>query len=283
MPSSGNTLITIADRSLDVIANAKEALAPSQRPSVSEATSFDVVLRKLAITPSEILVFSLSLPGSRYFSGLAGVKAIRRQHPGLKMIAWVDGCSSSSISSAISIGVEGISFAASISTELKQAISRVKSGGKYMSPQLHSTQSRDVRAPILSPAEQEVMRLMHIGLNNWEIAQACGISASTVSKHRQSALLKLTLGNPSVWPPDKSNLTLTPEEDQVMRMISTGLTTTEITEICGRPTSVIAKQKKSALLKLTIDEAAIWQAGTNPLAQPSHAPPGECDSKVSNS
>ncbi|TGR46199.1 hypothetical protein EN794_034780 [Mesorhizobium sp. M00.F.Ca.ET.151.01.1.1] len=251
------TLVTIAHGDPSVIARARNVFAYDRDVSVvSEAVSFETAMYQLADIPTDVFAFSLMLSGGPYNSGFAGVKAIRRDHPTLRMIAWVDGCSHASISTALSIGVEGISTVAAIGTELRRAVSALRRGRHYVSPQLQRIDEERSSSSILSTSESQVLSLVHAGLSVSEIAELHDKTPSTVSKQKEAALLKVALDTPRTGLQDMSeyNELLSQDEREVIELVRLGFTTADIARICNRPANAISKQKQSALLKLTVDK-----------------------------
>jgi len=108
--------------------------------------------------------------------------------------------------SVIRAGARGYLTKASEAAELISAVRRVAGGDAVFSPQLAGfvldafaghldTRAADPELDLLTPREQEVMRLLARGFAYKEIARRLTISLKTVESHASAVLRKLQLSN----------------------------------------------------------------------------------------
>ena len=141
----------------------------------------------------DLLVLDLVLPG---FNGVEVLLRLRKQLRGLRVV-FFSGCTQEQlIAQAIALGADAYVLKSQPLQTLADAIAKVRSGGKYFDPTLARTSPRMAILPgwqILTPREQEVIRLIAEGKSTKEAAVVLGISVKTLDKHRSSMMQKLNL------------------------------------------------------------------------------------------
>lgn len=169
---------------------------------VAEAATAQDLLSHLSNHPCDVLVTDYSMPDSNVPDGFAMISMIRRRYPLLPVLML-------SVSSNLAIlrmvrdaGVLGLVDKASSMDELPVAIRTVHRGLPYVS---HSLKERVEAAGSnaivegegrrLSPREVEVLRLLGKGMTVKEIANMLHRSASTISRQKGDAMLKLGLSS----------------------------------------------------------------------------------------
>ena len=167
---------------------------------VAEASSSQQLLAQLGSHPCDVLVTDYSMPESTAPDGFAMISMIRRHYPQLPILML-------SVSSNLAIlrmvrdaGVLGLVDKSSSMDELPVAIRTVHRGLLYVSQSLRerveATGSTDIagnHGKPLSPRELEVLRLLSKGMTVKEIASMLNRSASTISRQKGDAMMKLAL------------------------------------------------------------------------------------------
>jgi len=174
---------------------------------VAEASSPQVLMAALANYECDVLVTDYSMPDANLPAtspslpdGFAMINMIRRHYPALPILML-------SVSSNLAIlrmvreaGVLGLVDKGSPMEELPTAIRVVHRGQRYISQSLQgrveaagSTTIEESESRRLSPREIEVLRLLGEGKAVKEIAELLHRSASTISRQKGDAMLKLGL------------------------------------------------------------------------------------------
>lgn len=169
---------------------------------IAEAATAQDLLTHLSNLPCDVLVTDYSMPDSSVPDGFAMISMIRRRYPQLPVLML-------SVSSNLAIlrmvrdaGVLGLVDKGSSMDELPVAIRTVHRGLPYIS---HSLKERvemtgsnamvEGESRPLSPREVEVLRLLGKGMTVKEIANMLHRSASTISRQKGDAMLKLGLNS----------------------------------------------------------------------------------------
>lgn len=126
------------------------------------------------------------------------LRELRKLHPRLRFI-WLSGA----VSTASLLQIESIRFHGFVhkddpSHHLLTAVSEIMAGRVYHSPTarelLHRLSDAPVSVPkMLSEREQQILTLIGAGLDNEQVAEKLGLSASTVQTHRRNIMGKLGL------------------------------------------------------------------------------------------
>ncbi|GAB3043555.1 response regulator transcription factor [Stenotrophomonas tumulicola] len=169
---------------------------------VAEASTAQDLLAHLSSFPCDVLVTDYSMPDSSVPDGFAMISMIRRRYPQLPVLML-------SVSSNLAIlrmvrdaGVLGLVDKGSSMDELPVAIRTVHRGLHYVSSSLKervdaagsgAMAEGEGRPP--SPREVEVLRLLGKGMTVKEIANILNRSASTISRQKGDAMLKLGLSS----------------------------------------------------------------------------------------
>lgn len=167
---------------------------------VAEASSSQQLLSQLSNHTCDVLVTDYSMPESTAPDGFAMISMIRRHHPQLPILML-------SVSSNLAIlrmvrdaGVLGLVDKSSSMDELPVAIRTVHRGLPYVSQSLRerveatgSTAITGDQDKPLSPRELEVLRLLSKGMTVKDIASMLNRSASTISRQKGDAMMKLAL------------------------------------------------------------------------------------------
>jgi DNA-binding NarL/FixJ family response regulator len=169
------------------MATGAEADNPAQALALLRAGRWDVV------------VLDLDLPGR---GGLELLHDIKRAHPALPVLILSFHAEDAYGVPALQAGADGYLMKDSSAALLVQAIEKVASGGKFVTPglaeQLASAIGVAVGRPrhaVLSEREGEILRLIGSGLPVSQIAAQLNLSVKTISTYRRRVLDKMGLAN----------------------------------------------------------------------------------------
>jgi two-component system, NarL family, response regulator LiaR len=140
----------------------------------------------------DVVVMDLVMP---VMDGVAAIEAIRREVPGVEVVALTSVLDDELVVVAVKAGAIGYLHKDARGPELKEAIRAAAAGRVHLSAQAAARLLREVRAPeapeTLTERETEVLRLISLGLANKEVARRLGIGDGTVKTHVSSVLGKL--------------------------------------------------------------------------------------------
>jgi len=190
--------ILIADDHAVVRRGLKEILTeavPGAR--FSEACSGEEVLSRLARSPVSVLVLDINMPGR---SGLDVLRDVKRDHPRMPVIILSVQPEDQYAMRCLRAGAAAYINKDSAPEELAQAVKKILSGGRYVSPRLAEELVARLEAPaekplheLLSDREYEVMRMIASGVPLTDIAEKLHISVKTVSTYRTRILEKMQM------------------------------------------------------------------------------------------
>ena len=140
---------------------------------------------------TDIVLLDINLPDG---NGIEFCASIRQQFPEVGIIALSTFNQAGIINKMLENGADSYLLKNTSSEELIEAIEKVSSGKKYLTPEikeiLNNTSSTNSKTPVLTKREKEVLVLIAEGLTNQEIADKLFISQLTVISHRKSLLEK---------------------------------------------------------------------------------------------
>ncbi len=161
---------------------------------VDEAGTAQEVIEKVPRAKPDVLVLDISMPGR---DGIDVLKQLRQLYPHLHVLVLSMYPEDQYAFRSIKAGASGYLTKSKASAELIEAIRRIASGRKYISPdvaeQLADDLSRDSEKlphERLSDREYQVMRMIASGLTVKQIAEELAISVSSVSTLRSRILAK---------------------------------------------------------------------------------------------
>ena len=161
---------------------------------VDEANDATQVIQKIQETPCDVVILDISMPGR---DGIEVLKQIRQINPQLHVLILSMYPEDQYAFRSIKAGASGYLTKNRASSELIEAIQRVASGRKYISPevaeQLAVDLEKDADKPLhqkLSDREYQVMSMIASGKTVGQIARELAISISSVSTLRTRILKK---------------------------------------------------------------------------------------------
>jgi NarL family two-component system response regulator LiaR len=131
--------------------------------------------------------------------GVAAIQGIKKQNPGIQIIALTSFQEDELVQSALKAGAVGYLMKNVTARELAAAIKSARDGKMILSPEaaqaLVRASQQAQETEVLTEREREVLKLMVDGLNNAEIAERLVVSLSTVKYHISNILMKLGVDN----------------------------------------------------------------------------------------
>ena len=142
----------------------------------------------------EIVILDISMPGKSGLDILSDLKRIRPKLPVLFLSMYPE---EQYARRALKAGASGYLTKESVPEELKKAVQRVLSGGRYVSVTLAERLAYDLRRgadtpvhELLSDREFQVLRMIGSGKTVKDIADELSLSVKTVSTYRSRILEK---------------------------------------------------------------------------------------------
>jgi len=165
---------------------------------VAEASDGGEAIEHARDSLPEVVLMDLNLPT---VSGVEATRQIISESPSVKILILSASGEEADVLEAVKAGASGYLLKSSTSAELADAIARVRSGEPVFTSSLaglvlnefRKVATRDPDEPILTPRENEVLRLVAKGYTYREIAEKLFISVKTVQNHVQNILTKLQL------------------------------------------------------------------------------------------
>jgi DNA-binding NarL/FixJ family response regulator len=170
---------------------------------VGEATNGRELLDLLAVMEVDLVVLDISMPK---MSGLETIEPIRQQFPDTKVLILTMHRNAQYFFHTISAGAHGYLMKDDSDAELLGAISVIRQGKNYISPQLSSEvtdemvgafrERRDIISTVkLSSREKQVLQMVVKGLTSKQMAEHLCLSPRTIDHYRASLLKKYRMKN----------------------------------------------------------------------------------------
>lgn len=160
------------------------------------SNGYDAIAVAGRIKP-DIVLMDIGMP---VMNGIEATKKLKEQYPEIKVLILTQYDSQEYLFTVLSAGASGYVLKRTASSELVWAIKTVHEGLAYLSPVMTQTLIREYlktkdtsskTKDVLTPREQEVLKLIAEGLTNQEIADTLVLSLKTVQTHRAHIMEKL--------------------------------------------------------------------------------------------
>ncbi|MPY24000.1 two component system response regulator [Shewanella psychropiezotolerans] len=151
----------------------------------------------LKLTP-DLVFMDLKLPG---MSGFDVIRQLRQRWPEMMIIVLTATVEEKSAREALDVGANGYVLKNSPKSTLLAAIKSVSKGKTFIDSSLDEQQVEaligavDGDIPMLTPREQQVLKLICEGRRNRDIAEDLVIGLKTVETHRMNLMRKLNAHN----------------------------------------------------------------------------------------
>ena len=166
---------------------------------VAEAANGADALYKMREIACDVVLLDISMPGK---SGIEVLKQIREEKPKLPVLMLSIYPEDQYAVRLIKSGAAGYMTKESAPMEVVEAVRRVASGKKYISPTVAEMLANDILAPeekrpheTLSNREYQIFLLFAAAKTATEIADTLALSVKTVSTHRSRILEKMHMHN----------------------------------------------------------------------------------------
>ena len=170
----------------------------SQAEILEAGTLNEVAAAIEAVEEPDLVLFDLSMPGARGFSGLMYLRA---QYPAVPVCVVSASEDNGTIRRSMALGAAGFVPKSSSPADIRQAIEAILDGGAWTPPGLDlrlSVSEEDAlaaRLRSLTPQQLRVLMMMAEGLLNKQIAYELSVSEATVKAHVSAVLQKLGVEN----------------------------------------------------------------------------------------
>lgn len=178
-----------------VLADALAAALARDHEIVGVVSDGAALLQLLRRRVGDCLLLDLQMPGR---NGLALLPDVRRLQPELRILVLTMFVDRALADVALRAGAHGFIPKEAPLGHLTAAIGEVVAGGRYESPLIPKCSHRvgiEAQHPglaCLTPRQQQIVLLMGDGISSSDISRRLGVSASTITFHKQN--LKRSLG-----------------------------------------------------------------------------------------
>jgi DNA-binding NarL/FixJ family response regulator len=147
----------------------------------------------------DLVLLEVSLPE---MDGIDTMRAVRKAHPGLRVLAFSALSDIEYVNSMLIEGACGYLVKGGPPEELVHALRAALSGARYLSPAAQESIAKGYKYTEKRPdgeyigltqREREIIRLIALERTNGEIGAALGISEETVKSHRKRLMTKLNV------------------------------------------------------------------------------------------
>ena len=158
-----------------------------------EAASGQAAIQLCNTLHPDVVLMDMVMPD---MDGAAATQMIRKQSPGIQVLALTSFKEGTLVQSALQAGAIGYLLKDVSADELAQAIRAARAGRSTLSPEaaqalVLATSQPPAPGLDLTEREREVLALLIEGLNNTQIAAKLNVSPSTVKSHVSNILSKL--------------------------------------------------------------------------------------------
>lgn len=164
---------------------------------IEEVGDAEALIKKIIKSEWDVVISDLTMPGR---SGLEALQQIKEYYPKLPVLILSMHAEEHYAIRVLKAGASGYLNKDSASDELVNAVNRVLSGRKYITPsiaeKLAATLDHDNDRPSheqLSDREFEVLKSLAAGKSVSEIAHSLSLSVTTVSTYRARILVKMNM------------------------------------------------------------------------------------------
>jgi DNA-binding NarL/FixJ family response regulator len=168
---------------------------------VGTANGGEQALELLAVTPADVLLLDINMPG---IDGLETCRRVRRDFPSVKILMLSMLREGSLVKMLLNEGASGYLLKNAGKDEVLEAIRKVHRGERalssevldiFLQPDAEKKRLMTSPFPSLSRREKQILQLIVDEKTTGEIAEELFISFGTVETHRRNILMKLNARN----------------------------------------------------------------------------------------
>jgi len=165
---------------------------------VAEASDGGDAIERAREAMPDLVLMDLRMPG---VGGVDAIRQIVEESPHIKILVLSASAEESDVLEAVKVGAAGYILKSATSDELVEAVRRIRRGEPVFTAPLAGLVLSEFRRvstassgePVLTPRENEILKLVAKGYTYREIAEQLFISVKTVQNHVQNILSKLQL------------------------------------------------------------------------------------------
>ena len=165
---------------------------------ITDASDAKDLLAEITNTDFDIIISDLSMPGR---SGLDVVKQVKQTNPKIPVLILSMHPEEQYAIRALKAGASGYLNKSSSSAELVNAVHKILSGRKYISPEIAEKLLEEGLYPnnealphqLLSDRELHIFKLIAEGKSITDIGEQLSLGVTTVSTHRSRILTKMNM------------------------------------------------------------------------------------------
>ncbi|NQX38688.1 DNA-binding response regulator, NarL/FixJ family, contains REC and HTH domains [Pedobacter steynii] len=169
---------------------------------ISYANSVNTTLLSLKHESVDLLILDINIPGGNNFKM---IEQIREIQPDIKILLFSAYEERTYALRYLKVGVNGYLEKSASETEIRKAVSRILTKGKYFSPEIQDQlfDTYDRHSPSKNKLEQltnreiEVARYIIDGEGTSSIGEKLALQVSTISTHKKNIFEKLRISNVS--------------------------------------------------------------------------------------
>ena len=159
---------------------------------IGSASSGEEAMEMLRLTPVDVLLLDLRMPG---MSGIDVLHSLKARTLAARVIILTSFETDEDIYRAVQAGAQGYLLKDTSLKEMIEAIQTVHAGKRYIPRQIASRLAERMMRTDLTARELEILGLLAKGLTNKQIGRVLGISEHTVRNHVNSVIEKLDVSD----------------------------------------------------------------------------------------
>jgi DNA-binding NarL/FixJ family response regulator len=155
---------------------------------VAQAATAGEAIEQFRLQRPDVTLMDLRLPGT---NGTDTLIAIKGEFPRARIIMLTTSDADAEIQRALRAGASAYILKSMPKSELLAVIRSVHSGKKHIPPEVAARLAEHLGEEDLTPRELEVLRLIHDGFRNKQVADELSIAETTVNFHIKNIVDKL--------------------------------------------------------------------------------------------